>query len=79
MKQPKLPTKPKHPERLCWGCEKLCPANDLRCGNGTIRTQHPAELFGEDWMDWELQSRGRNPESAHVENPNSQNLSIGAV
>jgi hypothetical protein len=47
-----IPITPKHPERLCWGCEKLCPANDLRCGNGTIRTQHPAELFGDDWMDW---------------------------
>jgi hypothetical protein len=43
---------PKHPERVCWGCEKLCPASDLACGNGTVRTPHPAELFGEDWRDW---------------------------
>ena len=50
----KLPLKPKHPERICWGCEKYCSADDLRCGNGTIRTQHPMELFGEDWLDWEL-------------------------
>jgi hypothetical protein len=21
----------------------------MRCGNGTIRTPHPAELFGDDW------------------------------
>lgn len=45
---------PKHPERICWGCDKFCPADDLRCGNGTIRTQHPAEIFGQDWLSWEL-------------------------
>jgi len=40
---------PKHPERICWGCDKLCPAGDMRRGNGTIRAPHPAELFGDDW------------------------------
>lgn len=50
----KLALNPKHPERICWGCDKYCPADDLRCGNGTIRTQHPVELFGEDWVEWEL-------------------------
>lgn len=50
----KLALNPKHPERICWGCDKYCAANDLRCGNGTIRTQHPVELFGEDWIEWEL-------------------------
>ena len=54
----KIALNPKHPERLCWGCEKLCAANDLRCGNGTIRTQHPVELFGEDWIEWELGDQG---------------------
>ena len=43
---------PKHPERVCWGCDKYCPATDLACGNGTIRTMHPSELFGDDWIDW---------------------------
>jgi len=52
--KPKIPVHPKHPERVCWGCEKYCSADDLRCGNGTIRTQHPVELFGEDWLEWEL-------------------------
>ena len=47
----KLPLHPKHPERICWGCDLYCPADDLRCGNGTIRTQHPVELFGDDWLD----------------------------
>jgi hypothetical protein len=61
--EPKIALNPKHPERLCWGCEKLCPANDLRCGNGTIRTPHPAELFGEDWLDWELEREGDGDES----------------
>ena len=43
---------PRHPERICWGCDKLCPADSLACGNGTIRTLHPVELFGEDWVEW---------------------------
>lgn len=54
MSKPKLATNPKHPERICWGCDKYCSADDLRCGNGTIRTQHPVELFGADWVEWEL-------------------------
>jgi Protein of unknown function (DUF3079) len=54
----KLALKPKHPERICWGCERYCSADDLRCGNGTIRTQHPIELFGEAWLDWELNTDG---------------------
>ena len=47
----KIPLHPKHPERICWGCDLYCAADDLRCGNGTIRTQHPVELFGDDWVD----------------------------
>lgn len=43
--------RPRHPERICWGCDKFCPADDLACGNGTIRTPHPSELLGEDWLD----------------------------
>lgn len=42
--------RPTHPERVCWGCDKLCPATDLACGNGTERTPHPVELFGDDWQ-----------------------------
>lgn len=40
---------PRHPERVCWGCEKLCPVNHLMCRE--TRAAHPAELFGDDW--WE--------------------------
>jgi hypothetical protein len=64
----KVPLHPKHPERICWGCDKYCPADSLACGNGTIRTQHPAELFGEDWQEWELDRKneelGPAPQSA---------------
>lgn len=49
-----FPINPKHPERVCWGCDKYCPADSLACGNGSERTQHPVELFGEDWMEWGL-------------------------
>jgi hypothetical protein len=64
MSKAKIPLHPKHPERTCWGCDKYCSADDLRCGNGTIRTQHPVELFGADWIEWEL---GRSiPETQSV-------------
>ena len=43
---------PKYPERVCWGCDRLCPAENLYCGNGTIRAPHPVELFGQDWLEW---------------------------
>ena len=43
---------PVHPERICWGCDKFCPADSLACGNGTIRTPHPSEVFGDDWLEW---------------------------
>jgi hypothetical protein len=56
----KPPLKPIHPERICWGCDKFCPASDLRCGNGTERTMHPIELFGEDWLEW-AEERAAHP------------------
>lgn len=48
----KFPLHPKHPERVCWGCDKYCAAKDLQCGNGSGRTQHPAEMLGDDWYQW---------------------------
>ena len=57
----KLPLHPKHPERICWGCDIYCPEDDMRCGNGTIRAPHPIELFGDDWFETELKT-GRNTE-----------------
>lgn len=48
----KFPVAPAHPERVCWGCDLFCAAKDMRCGNGSDRTPHPAELFGEDWLAW---------------------------
>ncbi len=54
----KFPIRPSHPERLCWGCDHFCAAHDMRCGNGSDRTPHPAELFGEDWDQWGLQNDG---------------------
>lgn len=45
----RFPITPAHPERICWGCDLYCPADDLRCGNGSDRTQHPAELMGPEW------------------------------
>ncbi len=47
----KIPLNPGHPERVCWGCNLFCPVDDMRCGNGTERTQHPYELWGEGWEE----------------------------
>jgi hypothetical protein len=48
----KFPLHPKHPERICWGCDKYCPADALMCGNGSGRTEHPIESLGDDWYLW---------------------------
>lgn len=48
----KFPIHPAHPERNCWGCDKFCASGSMLCGNGSERTQHPVELFGEDWAEW---------------------------
>lgn len=52
-----FPANPAHPERICWGCDRYCAADALMCGNGTVATLHPSELFGEDWMSWGLAAR----------------------
>ena len=45
----KFPIHPAHPERTCWGCDRYCAADAMICGNGTERTQHPIETYGEGW------------------------------
>jgi hypothetical protein len=47
-----FPDAPAHPERICWGCDRYCPSQDMACGNGSVRTPHPIEWFGADWKDW---------------------------
>ena len=49
-----FPIRPAHPERICWGCDRYCAADAMLCGNGTVATPHPSELFGDDWMRWGL-------------------------
>lgn len=48
----KFPLHPRHPERICWGCDKFCAVDALQCGNGSGRTQHPSEMLGDDWYKW---------------------------
>ncbi|CAG9274720.1 hypothetical protein PUN4_900044 [Paraburkholderia unamae] len=48
----KIPLYPKHPERVCWGCDRYCQAGSLSCGNGSDRTPHPIEMLGEDWLEY---------------------------
>jgi len=66
----KFPLHPTHPERVCWGCDKYCPVDSLGCGNGSSRTQHPAELLGEDWYlhgDWGIEPQADISAKAKVE------------
>ncbi|HEU5450410.1 MAG TPA: DUF3079 domain-containing protein [Terriglobales bacterium] len=63
----KISLHPKHPEKICWGCDKYCPADALACGNGTIRTPHPAELFGADWLEWSQEREQGGPEATAPE------------
>jgi hypothetical protein len=65
---------PEHPERVCWGCSRYCPADDLACGNGTVRTLHPSELFGDEWAillgDRESREQPRpTPDAGNAEPP----------
>jgi hypothetical protein len=53
----RFPIKPANPERICWGCDRYCPSDALMCGNGTVATMHPSELFGDDWMEWGLDAK----------------------
>ena len=48
----RFPLNPARPHLICWGCDRYCPADSMACGNGSVRAQHPAELFGEDWHEW---------------------------
>lgn len=63
----KFPIHPKHPERVCWGCDKYCSVDSLRCGNGSDRTQHPVELWGDDWFDWNSELEQEQAEAAESE------------
>jgi len=58
----RFPIRPAHPERTCWGCDRYCAADAMICGNGTERTQHPSELYGEGW-----ESEGLDPLRPAVE------------
>jgi hypothetical protein len=50
----------------------------MACGNGSDRTQHPVELFGEDWMAFGLDAeKGDGPaEPAEPASPSPQVISL---
>jgi hypothetical protein len=65
MAKKSIPLHPKHPERICWGCDRYCAADDLACGNGAERTQHPIESLGEDWyLAWGIEPDPQRPSRA---------------
>lgn len=53
----RFPVTPAHPELICWGCDRYCAVDSMMCGNGSVATPHPSELFGENWESW-----GVNPQ-----------------
>jgi hypothetical protein len=60
-----FPLHPSQPQRICWGCDQYCSVTDMRCGNGSVRTPHPAESFGEDWQAWGLDADAGADGPAH--------------
>jgi hypothetical protein len=65
----KFPIVPANPHRICWGCDRYCPADALACGNGSERTPHPAELFGDDWQAWGLDAAPDQAAATPDDNP----------
>jgi hypothetical protein len=63
MSKKMFPLHPARPEKICWGCDKYCPATDMACGNGSDRTQHPSELFGDDWYAADPSAPARTPDA----------------
>lgn len=44
----------------------------MLCGNGSVRTPHPSELFGEDWQDNALpadDAPNQDPRTSPLETP----------
>lgn len=60
----RFPLNPSNPHRICWGCDRYCAADSMACGNGSVRAQHPAELFGDDWHEWGLDAGNGEPAPA---------------
>lgn len=62
-----FPLAPRHPERLCWGCDRYCAAQDLACGNGAGRTLHPIKTDGEQWyLAWGIDADPARPAYARL-------------
>lgn len=62
---------PAHPERMCWGCDRHCPADAMVCSKGSVATLDPAESFGEDWMSigkvWQVPSPANSADKTWIE------------
>jgi hypothetical protein len=50
-----------HPERICWGCDRYCPAQSLG------RVMHPVETQRERWHeDWGIEPSPKTPRTAQL-------------
>ncbi|MCC4598339.1 DUF3079 domain-containing protein [Xanthomonas campestris pv. phormiicola] len=64
-----FPLQPKHPERICRGCDRDCAADDLACGNGSGRVMHPIEMQGGDrYLCWGTEAEPQRPSHAKIAN-----------
>ena len=68
----KFPLHPQHPERICWGCDRYCAADSMACGNGSDRTPHPVELFGDGWRDWGKDYAPDAPDEPEAPDPSAE-------
>ncbi len=71
----RFPLAPCHPERICWGCDRYCAADAMRCGNGSDRTMHPIETLGADWYEvghWDLDPAAIRHGAATLPRPGPQ-------
>ena len=60
-----FPLNPKHPERICRGCDRHCPTQAPACGSGSGRDMHPAETQGEKWYEeWAIEPCPDHPRMA---------------
>lgn len=70
-----FPVAPKHPERICWGCDRYCRAEALACGNGSGRVMHPSETLGEDWyLAWGLELDPDHPNRVNMHSSNANGV-----
>jgi len=62
-----FPLKPRHPERICRGCDRYCGADALACGKRSGRARHPVGNGGKDGLAaWGIKPEPDHPNDARI-------------